>query len=41
MGKSDFSQLKAFQKRLEKLLENTKKNIMYGEWNDDGRLLGY
>ena len=29
-----------FQKRLEKLIENTKKGIMYGEWNDNGRLLG-
>ena len=28
-----------FQKRLEKLIENTKKGIMYGEWNDNGRLL--
>lgn len=27
-----------FQKRLEKLIENTKKGIMYGEWNDNGRL---
>lgn len=30
-----------FQKRLEKLIENTKKGIMYGEWNDNGRLLNY
>lgn len=30
-----------FQKRLEKLIENTKKVIMYGEWNDNGRLLNY
>ena len=30
-----------FQKRLEKLIENTKKDIMYGEWNDNGRLLNY
>lgn len=28
-----------FKKRLEKLLENTRKGIMYGEWNDGGRLL--
>ena len=27
-----------YQKRLLKLLENTKKGIMYGEWNDKGRL---
>ena len=32
---------KKFQKRLEKLIENTKKGIMYGEWNDNGRLLNY
>ena len=30
-----------FQKRLEKLIENTKKGIVYGEWNDNGRLLNY
>lgn len=30
-----------FQKRLEKLIENTKKGIMYGEWNNNGRLLNY
>lgn len=30
-----------FKKRLEKLIENTKKGIMYGEWNDNGRLLNY
>ena len=28
-----------FQKRLQKLLVNTKAGIMYGEWNDNGRLL--
>lgn len=28
-----------FQARLDKLIENTKKGIMYGEWNDNGRLL--
>ena len=28
-----------FNSRLQKLLENTKKGIMYGEWNDNGRLL--
>ena len=27
--------------RLEKLIENTKKGIMYGDWNDNGRLLNY
>lgn len=30
-----------FKKRLEKLIENTKKGIMYGDWNDNGRLLNY
>lgn len=29
-----------FQSRLQKLLDNTKANVMYGEWNDNGRLLG-
>ena len=28
-----------FQSRLKKLLENTKAGVMYGEWNDNGRLL--
>ena len=28
-----------FQSRLQKLLDNTKAGIMYGEWNDNGRLL--
>ncbi len=28
-----------YQKRLEKFLKNTKANKMYGQWNDDGRLL--
>ena len=27
------------QSRLQKLLENTRKGVMYGEWNDNGRLL--
>lgn len=30
-----------FQSRLQKLIENTKRGIMYGEWNDNGRLLDY
>lgn len=29
-----------FQSRLKKLIENTKKGVMYGEWNDNGRLIG-
>lgn len=28
-----------FRSRLQKLLDNTKANIMCGEWNDNGRLL--
>lgn len=28
-----------FESRLRKLVENTKMGIMYGEWNDNGRLL--
>ena len=28
-----------FRSRLEKLLQNSRKNRMYGEWNDNGRLL--
>lgn len=28
-----------FQSRLQKLLDNTRAGIMYGEWNDNGRLL--
>ena len=28
-----------FQRRLQKLLDNTKAGIMYGEWNDNGRLV--
>ena len=26
---------------LQKLIKNTKKGIMYGEWNDNGRLSDY
>ncbi len=28
-----------FQSRLEKFIYNTRRGIMYGEWNDGGRLL--
>lgn len=28
-----------FQSRLRKLIENTREGIMYGEWNDNGRLI--
>lgn len=30
-----------FQRRLQKFIENTKQGIMYGKWNDNGRLLDY
>ncbi|MCM1330441.1 MAG: YdeI/OmpD-associated family protein [Ruminococcus sp.] len=30
-----------FESRLRKFVENTKKGVMYGEWNDNGRLLNY
>lgn len=29
-----------FASRLQKLVENTRAGVMYGEWNDNGRLLG-
>lgn len=28
-----------FKSRLGKFIENTRKGILYGEWNDNGRLL--
>lgn len=28
-----------FRKRLDKFIENTRNGVMYGEWNDNGRLL--
>lgn len=33
------NQPELFRKRLEKFLENTRENRMYGEWHDGGRLL--
>lgn len=30
-----------FNKRLEKFIEHTRKNNMYGQWNDNGRLIDY
>ncbi|MDE6355953.1 MAG: YdeI/OmpD-associated family protein [Clostridia bacterium] len=30
-----------FKSRLRKFIENTKQGVMYGEWNDNGRLLDY
>lgn len=32
------SQPELFRKRLDKFLENTRRGILYGEWNDSGRL---
>ena len=30
-----------FANRLSKFIENTRNNIMIGEWNNNGRLIGY
>ena len=30
-----------FRARLQKLVDNTRQGIMYGEWNDSGRLIDY
>lgn len=35
------NQPELFNKRLEKFIDNTEKGIMYGDWNDNGRLLDY
>ncbi|WP_027086437.1 YdeI/OmpD-associated family protein [Cohnella panacarvi] len=35
------NQPELFASRLDKFIENTKVNKMYGQWNDDGRLLDY
>lgn len=32
------SQPKLFESRLNKFIENTRKGLLYGEWNDNGRL---
>ena len=29
----------AFQRRLQKFIENTRNGVMYGEWHDDGKLV--
>ena len=29
----------AFQRRLQKFIDNTRNGVMYGEWHDGGRLL--
>lgn len=34
-------QAELFASRLEKFIANTKAGIMYGEWNDNGRLINY
>lgn len=34
-------QPKLFHSRLQKFIDNTRNGIMYGEWNDNGRLLNY
>jgi len=34
-------QAELFQSRLRKFIENTRQGVMYGEWNDNGRLLNY
>lgn len=34
-------QTDVFKIRLEKFIENTREGIMYGEWNDNGRLIDY
>ncbi|MBB5180470.1 uncharacterized protein YdeI (YjbR/CyaY-like superfamily) [Planomicrobium koreense] len=30
-----------FNKRLDKFIKNTRENKMYGQWNDNGRLIDY
>ncbi|OZB92468.1 YdeI family protein [Paenibacillus sp. XY044] len=35
------NQPEIFKNRLEKFLTNTRENKMYGQWNDNGRLLDY
>ena len=30
-----------YERRLTKFLENTKKGVMYGDWDDNGRLEAY
>jgi uncharacterized protein YdeI (YjbR/CyaY-like superfamily) len=38
---SYINQPELFQRRLEKFIANTRENIMYGQWHDNGRLLEY
>ncbi|MEN1988056.1 MULTISPECIES: YdeI/OmpD-associated family protein [Paenibacillus] len=38
---SNKKQPELFKSRLDKFISNTRENKMYGQWNDDGRLLDY
>lgn len=38
---SNKNQPELFKSRLDKFITNTRENKMYGQWNDDGRLLDY
>lgn len=38
---SNKNQPELFKSRLDKFLTNTRENKMYGQWNDNGRLLDY
>ncbi|MUG44444.1 YdeI/OmpD-associated family protein [Paenibacillus woosongensis] len=35
------NQPELFRSRLDKFITNTRDNKMYGQWNDNGRLMGY
>lgn len=35
------NQPELFMSRLDKFITNTRENKMYGQWNDNGRLLDY
>ncbi|GIP26425.1 hypothetical protein J23TS9_15550 [Paenibacillus sp. J23TS9] len=38
---SNINQPELFKKRLDKFITNTRQNKLYGNWNDNGRLLNY
>lgn len=38
---SNKKQIDLFERRLDKFIENTRMNKMYGTWHDNGRLLDY
>jgi len=38
---SNKNQPELFQSRLDKFITNTRENKMYGQWNDNGRLVDY